>query len=221
MFFDHEGRYYFHNVRVNGILLKNESELNPYYLLALLNNKPVDFYFKQISVPHRGGHYAVNRQFLSPLPIPRTDFSTRDGDLLEKLIRMYSEGKSSEEILRIVRNLPSDSAVLHDLLSYLARRMSHITRRKYLLQLFAEGKLDDGTQEMLEVVDALSKHHRWKDGAPMEYRRQLAKIPIESLTQDIERTDRLIDQITYHIYSLDKKEMEIIESVLNDTGKEN
>ena len=220
MFFDYEGRYYFHNVRVNGILMKSESQLNPYYLLALLNSRPMDFYFKQISVPHRGGHYAANKQFLSPLPIPRIDFSTRDRDLLEELERMHSEGKSNEEIMRIVRGLPSDSAVLHDFLSHLARHMSRITRRRYLLQLFVDGGLEDGTEEMLEVVETLSGHPRWKDGAPLDYRKQLAKILIESLTQDIERTDRLIDRIVYHLYGLSEKEVEIIESAPGAVSEE-
>ncbi|MDE2179268.1 MAG: Eco57I restriction-modification methylase domain-containing protein [candidate division NC10 bacterium] len=45
------------------------------YILALLNSRLVDFYFKKISTPLRGGFYRTFPQFLGQLPIRLIDFS--------------------------------------------------------------------------------------------------------------------------------------------------
>lgn len=44
------------------------------YILALLNSRLVDFYFKKISTPLRGGFYRTFPQFLGQLPICLVDF---------------------------------------------------------------------------------------------------------------------------------------------------
>ena len=72
------GEVYFHNVRVNGILLCEGPSI--WTLLALLNSRLLDFIFRRGSVEHRGGHWAANKQFIAPLPI-RTD----DGGALDPL----------------------------------------------------------------------------------------------------------------------------------------
>jgi len=41
--------------------------------------------------------------------------------------------------------------------------------------------------------------------------KKLAELLIKELTQKIESTDKLIDQIVYHLYGLTPKEIEIIE----------
>jgi len=74
------GEVYFHNVRVNGILLGEGPSI--WTLLALLNSRLLDFVFRRGSVEHRGGHWAANKQFIAPLPI-RTD----DGGALDPLGR--------------------------------------------------------------------------------------------------------------------------------------
>lgn len=65
---DPEGAIYFHNVRVNGILVKPEGP-SIWSLLTLLNSQLLDYIFRRGSAEHANGYYAANRQFIAPLPI--------------------------------------------------------------------------------------------------------------------------------------------------------
>lgn len=65
---DPGGGIHFHNVRVNGILLADDGP-SLWTLLALLNSRLLDFYFRRLSVAHANGYFAANKQFIAPLPI--------------------------------------------------------------------------------------------------------------------------------------------------------
>lgn len=65
---DPDGQVYFHNVRVNGILLREEGP-SIWTLLVLLNSRLLDYVFRRGTIEHAGGHYAANRQFIAPLPV--------------------------------------------------------------------------------------------------------------------------------------------------------
>jgi len=70
--YDPAGQYYLDNVDVGGIILRDASEQNYLFTLALLNGKLADFFFRQRSVPFRGEYRSANRQFLAPIPIKLT-----------------------------------------------------------------------------------------------------------------------------------------------------
>ncbi len=69
---DPKGAYTF--VSGYGISLMDQQH-SPKYILALLNSRLLDFYFKKISTPLRGGFYRTFPQFLGQLPIRLIDFS--------------------------------------------------------------------------------------------------------------------------------------------------
>jgi hypothetical protein len=62
-----------------GITLKPECNLNPLYLLGLLNSKLLDYVIKANSTQFRGGYFAFNRQYIERMPI-RTIDQTRPDD---------------------------------------------------------------------------------------------------------------------------------------------
>ncbi|NQE53166.1 hypothetical protein C5S29_06200 [ANME-1 cluster archaeon GoMg3.2] len=72
---DLNGTYYLDNVDVGGLTLKDDSDNNYKYILALLNSKLLSFYLTRISTPFRGGFYSCNKQYLSKLPIRTINFS--------------------------------------------------------------------------------------------------------------------------------------------------
>jgi hypothetical protein len=66
---DARGHVYFHNVRVNGVLLGEEAP-PIWYLLGLLNSRLIDFVFRHGGAArHANGYYAANKQYIAPLPI--------------------------------------------------------------------------------------------------------------------------------------------------------
>ncbi|MCY3753878.1 MAG: restriction endonuclease subunit M, partial [Alphaproteobacteria bacterium] len=83
--------YYLDNVDVGGVHAARGTSL--YFLASIINGKAANFVFQHISKPFRGGFRSANKQFISPIPVPRgTD---RDQDILEgnsvQLQRLYSE----------------------------------------------------------------------------------------------------------------------------------
>ena len=65
---DEHGAYALNNVWVNGII--TAQDIDPFYLLAILNSRIVDFVFRRIAKPKDGGWFEANKQFIAPLPIP-------------------------------------------------------------------------------------------------------------------------------------------------------
>lgn len=85
------GDVHFHNVRVNGILPLDGGPTLP-ALLALLNSRLLDFVFRRVSIPHAGGHFAANKQWIAPLPIQTGDPAA--------LTRLDGLGRELHEVAR-------------------------------------------------------------------------------------------------------------------------
>ena len=88
--FDHAGRYYANNVRVNGILPKNE---NGWYLLGILNAPVSNTLFTWLGKPKDNGYYEANKQFIAPLPVPRASRAQQASlaALAQRLQRQHSD----------------------------------------------------------------------------------------------------------------------------------
>ena len=73
--FDNNAVFCLDNVDVGGVILKEKNRVGYIYLLGLLNSKLLNYYFKNNSVPFRGGFFSANRQYIENLPIRTIDFS--------------------------------------------------------------------------------------------------------------------------------------------------
>lgn len=103
--FDEKGEYYFVGSGGGGgggygISLSPEIEMNPKYILGILNSKLVDKYIKSVSSPFRGGYYAYNRQYIEQIPI-------KDAIASNKL-------DTHNQIVKLVENLLNLNKQLHD-----------------------------------------------------------------------------------------------------------
>ncbi len=61
-----------------GITLKATTRESSKYILGLLNSSVLDFFWKRISTPLRGGFFRYFTQYIEQLPIRVIDFSNRD-----------------------------------------------------------------------------------------------------------------------------------------------
>jgi type I restriction-modification system DNA methylase subunit len=90
--YDEAGSFYLDNVDVGGVILKDGSRENYLYLLGLLHSQVLDFCFRRISAPFRGGFCSANRQFIEPLPIRRIDpSSAADLKLRDDLVALVEQ----------------------------------------------------------------------------------------------------------------------------------
>ena len=84
-FIDNEATLYFNNVRVNGIIEKPRSKYSLWFLLGMLNSHPLDFVFRLTAKPKDRGYFEANKQFIAPLPIPKTRSVGPVAELAKKL----------------------------------------------------------------------------------------------------------------------------------------
>ncbi len=192
------------------------SEYSLEFLLSIINSKIGTFWLRETfgTLAMSKGYINITANLMKNFPIPKIDFSTRDENKLNHLIALYNQQKY-DPLISEVKNLPSNSAILHDFLSFLAQKMTELNQDRYLLQLFADGKLEEGTEEILRVIELLGSHPKWKDEASKDYKKNLAKMIIKEYDEWISKTDNLIDQIVYHLYGLEDEDIRIIEESLN------
>jgi hypothetical protein len=90
--YDEAGSFYLDNVDVGGVILKNGSRENYLYLLGVLHSQVLDFCFRRLSTPFRGGFRSANRQFIEPLPIRSIDPSnTADLKMRDDLVALVEQ----------------------------------------------------------------------------------------------------------------------------------
>lgn len=77
--FDPGGRYTFVGGAGGGygIVLTDRSEESYFYVLGVLNSRPVEFYHHLVSSPFQGGYFSNSRQYIEPLPIPEGSRESR------------------------------------------------------------------------------------------------------------------------------------------------
>lgn len=96
---DARGAYCLDNVRVNGILPKNQEGF--YYLLGILNSHLTNWLFKRIAKPKDNGFFEANRQFIAPLPIPKASGAQKKdiGDRAQTLQELHTKRRDKLKAL--------------------------------------------------------------------------------------------------------------------------
>ena len=111
--FDHSGKFYANNVRVNGILPRGD---NGWFLMSMLNAPISNFIFRWLGKPKDNGYFEANKQFIAPLPIPQADGASRAG------------------LTALAKGLQQRSTQRIDLLARLAERLAATTRAQLPLE---------------------------------------------------------------------------------------
>jgi len=203
-FFDEEGKYYLDNVDVNGILLNKDTHYSPYFLLAILNSKALDWRFKIGSVPFRGNYFSANKQFLSLLPIPEIDFFSFSEEGLTNLKENYHR---PAKVVRLIESLSPRSKTVHDFLTFLSKKLLTVIQDILVLESFINGNVEDSPTEMARVLNILSS--RYPDLSKETYK-HLAPGVLKELEKKKDYLDRLIDKIVLKLFGLSEEDWEII-----------
>ncbi|GJM11843.1 MAG: hypothetical protein DHS20C12_02460 [Pseudohongiella sp.] len=90
VFFDDDASLYLNNVRVNGISVSKLQD--PWFLLGILNAPVCNYVFQKIGKVKAGGYFEANKQFIAPLPIPKSTKKNRSSvaDCAKNLQSLYT-----------------------------------------------------------------------------------------------------------------------------------
>ena len=105
--FDEEGYFIEHDCYI--ITLKNKYIPDYKYIVALLNSKVIEFFFKQTSPMFSGGYYKYHTQYLDKIPIvtPNKEFKQKIVENVNKITNLKKHQISiSKELLKSFSNQP-------------------------------------------------------------------------------------------------------------------
>jgi len=218
-----------------------------HYVLAILNSQLLFWELRRLSNVFRGGWITCTKQYIGELPIRRIDFTTpgadrkRHGKKVQQAYERGVRGGGDAAVLALVDEhmKAARTDVVHDLLAFLAERMTamnkekHETARGFLTNLKdfhgvdahslkPKTRLDEfWTLEPVDVFAHLKANVRAlaaqgvrlkeNDEEKIRNRFQKAKDRIIPLEAALSFTDRLIDRIVYRLYDLTPEEIRIVE----------
>jgi hypothetical protein len=226
-----------------------DSKYNLLYILAVLNSKLMlalyAAYFGALRMS--GGYFQFQAPQLRVLPVRRIDFTTPPSErkqLTQQGARLYEVDLAADDTGRTLKFVEKQLAagrtdVIHDLLAFLAERMTALNKDKQTAakqfltdlkdfhgvdphSLTPKTKLDEFWKLKAEDVFAhlranaktlAAQNVRLKDTDEEKIRTRLQKATDKLLPLDtrLTFTDSLIDQIVYRLYGLSSEEIEIVQ----------
>lgn len=241
-----EGGYYCQN----SVFVVYSAALELKYLLSLLNSRLLNFVY-MCGNPQTGKAFAeVKPSVIKALPIRRIEFTTPDSERNrhgKKVQQGYEaslhDGDPAPVLSLVDEHMKaSRTDVVHDLLAFLAERMTSLNKEKHEAAkgfltdlkdfhgvdahgLKPKTRLDEfWTLEVADVFAHIKANARTlaaqgvrlkeSDEEKIRSRFQGAKDKIVPLEGALAFTDRLIDRIVYRLYDLTPEEIRIVEDAV-------
>jgi len=233
---------------VFAVVLK-DTGLSPYYITSILNSRLTEVVWSIVLSDFKAVFPELKGEWIEQWPIRRIEFTTpkkKRATLVEKAKQLYQrslEDGNTESVLALVAEqlaAKSERAdVVHDLLAFLAERMTALNRDKsaaakqFLTDLkdfhgidahalTPKTKLDQFWRlEAAELFAHLKKNVRALAGQNIRLndtdeekirgRFQKSKEKLLPLETQIAFTDLLIDQVVYRLYGLTPEEIKLVE----------
>lgn len=198
---------FYHNTQVYSLILNSDIKEGYKFWLGILNSSVFWFYLQQTGAVLRGGYFRFKTKFLEPFPLPK-------------------EPENSEQMIEKVDIQLKQTHELHFTLSKFEMFFSNqfsILKMPKKLQMWHELDFVDFIKELKKAIKKTNYDRLKEDLEPlkeltkkdefewMELFEENKKKAVE-LQQQIEETDRKIDQMVYDLYGLTVEEIKIIEA---------
>lgn len=182
----------------NGLLIDNEFSIK--YILTLLNSKLYRFLYEN-SINESGKVFAqVKIIYMNPLPIKiiKSEEQITFDEIAEKMIKLNKEFSTISS--KFIKYLNSQFVI--EKLTKKTQNWYELEFSDFIKELNKFIKKTSGLK--LTKVDEIE----WMDLF------EIKKSEIQILKTEIDKTDREIDAMVYHLYNLTDDEIEIIESTI-------
>ena len=165
------------------------------FYLSLLNSSLMWFYLKNIGTELRGGYFRFNTNYINPFPLPKLDSLEQQEPFIQKADLMLELNKKLQELKQNFIN------------------ELNLEKVSTKLQKFEELDFDDFVKEYakakkLKFADKLEERN-FKN----EWQRLFEndKKEVLEIQNQINITDKEIDQMVYKLYDLTPDEVKIVE----------
>ncbi|MGJ0335384.1 Eco57I restriction-modification methylase domain-containing protein [Aliarcobacter cryaerophilus] len=195
MSFD-DGKFY-HNTKVYSFIKKVEIKEDYKFYLTILNSKIMWFFLKNTGYELRGGYFTFKTNFINPFPLPKLENLEEQKPFIQKADLMLELNKKLQELKQNFIN------------------ELNLEKVPTKLQKFEELDFDDFVKEYakakkLKFADKLEERN-FKN----EWQRLFEndKKEVLEIQNQINITDKEIDQMVYKLYDLTDDEINIVEGV--------
>ena len=124
-----------------GITLRPDCGLSLKFILGIANSRTLEFYWRQISTPLRGGFFRYFTQFIEQLPIP--DCTRQQQDVVETLVDYALWLRSQPSVSGTDPERPQDAAVA----SFFEQTINAL-----VYELFFADQIRTGQSQLFELV---------------------------------------------------------------------
>ena len=189
---------FYHNSKCHTLLLKENTGFSYKSILPLINSSLFWFYLSNTGNELRGGYIGVKRKVLEPFSVPNPE--SVEIKHLENFTDLMLKKKSKH------------LSVLNNFTKYLKSQIKIENLSKKLLNWY---KLEFG-----DFIKELNKAIKKAGGNELDNKEKFNLMPLfeeqkseaQRLKDQINQTDKEIDQMVYELYGLTKEEIEIVEN---------
>ena len=190
---------FYHNTKVYSFIKKDSVKEAYKFFLPILNSSLMWFFIKNTGYELRGGYFTFKTNYLNPFPLPKLENITDQQIFIEKADLMLSLNKQLQEKKNKFLNRVKDNLCL----------TGHVplTKISKKLEAFYDYDFKTFVVELKKQKVKLSLTHQveWEEFF-IAY-----KTEINQLQDEINATDKEIDEMVYKLYELTEDEIEIIE----------
>jgi hypothetical protein len=192
MSIDYNSNFYT-NDKCSVLILKEDFIQYYEYFLGLLNSSLLWFFIKNTGSEFAGGYFAYTNLFLSPFPMPKIPSNNK---IFKNLV---------EIVLLKNKELQQANSQFQKLLSSKFENININTKLEKWYELsFADFNKELSKQK---IKLSLSEQSEWLTFFEQEKQKAL------TIKNEIDRTDKEIDQMVYQLYGLTEEEIKIVEAV--------
>ncbi|MFY9079198.1 N-6 DNA methylase [Aliarcobacter cryaerophilus] len=180
-----------------GMIIKENFINSSMFYLSLLNSSLMWFYLKNIGTELRGGYFRFNTNYINPFPLPKLDSLEKQEPFIQKADLMLELNKKLQELKQNFIN------------------ELNLEKVPTKIQKFEELDFDDFVKEYakakkLKFADKLEERN-FKN----EWQRLFEndKKEVLEIQNQINITDKEIDQMVYKLYDLTPDEIKIVEGI--------
>ena len=179
------------------LIKKNNIEENHKFYLSILNSQLMWFFIKNTSNEFRGGFFVYQTNFLEPFPLPKLENLEQQNPFIEKADLMLELNKKLQELKQNF---------------YDELKLEKLTNK---LQKFEELEFDDFIKEYtkskkIKFADKLEERNFKNDWKALF---ENDKKEVLEIQNQINITDKEIDQMVYKLYDLTQDEIKIVEGM--------
>lgn len=200
---DSSGSVCIDNVDVGGVLVEDGWDLH--FLCAILNSKACDFAWRNTSKPFRGEYRSANKQFIAPLPIPKTQKQEPLANLARRLAELHGRRLAILQQVhrRFIVDLPPaqliETSPLPPKLPGKLRSFDEVPM----------GQLINGLEEFAKRKFNVRERERWDEYLATQMRK------MADLKNSIRDATDALNAHVYSLFALTEDEIKVVEETIS------